>query len=433
VADDVQEMYTTNTEAQPKKRSFMRSSLPWFIMAHFGHHLLTALPNPLLPSIRTEFGLDYTRASFVTSAFSLSAAAGQIPSGIAADRIKPVVLIAIGTLGVALGGILVGLSHTYIMLLVLLVLMGLMTGGYPPASAPLILASVDPAQRGRALGMHLVGGNSSFFIAPIIAGLIMTALPQFGWRAPFIALAVPTAIFGLIFYIYLTRGAGKGHSDVARKRIASENPPQPGYKRRLIAYLITMIVGGGAGMSVNSFITLYMSDVLMKDLPKTVSEPRAAMLISIMYLPGIFGGPILGGWISDRIGSAKVVIVTSVISGLVFFGIKSFPLGFAFYSMLFIMGLNMAIRMPVTEVFVMSQTPAKSRSTIFGLYYSTMQYTGAIFAPIMGGLIQKYGFDTMYTFSAIAVTAVAVITAFFYWDAKDHYSDPGVPASAPVR
>lgn len=402
-------------------------------MAHFGHHLLTALPSPLLPSIRTEFGLNYTQSSIVTSAFSLSAAAGQIPSGWMADRIKPAILIAIGTVGVAVGGILIGLSQTYIMLLVLLVLTGLMTGGYHPASTPLILASVDPEKRGRALGLHLVGGNSSFFIAPIVAGLIMTGLPQFGWRGPFIGLAAPTAIFGIIFYIYLTRRGGKGHADAARKRIASENPPQPGYKRRLIAYLITMVVGGGAGMSVNAFLTLYMTDVLMADIPRSVSEPRAAMLISIMYIPGVIGAPILGGWISDRIGSVKVVIATSIISGLVIFGIKSATMGPGFYAILFIMGLNMAIRMPVTEVFIMSQTPAKNRSTIFGIYYSTMQYTGAIFAPIMGGMIDKYGFDPIYTFSAIAVTSVSVITSLFYIDAKDHYSDPTAPSPSPVR
>jgi MFS family permease len=405
----------------------MWTSLPWFIMAHFGHHLLTALPNPLLPAIRTEFGLDYTHASLVTSAFSLSAAAGQIPSGWLADRIKPAVLIAIGTLGVAVGGILIGLSQTYIMLLVLLVLTGLMTGGYHPASTPLILSSVEPQQRGRALGFHLVGGNSSFFIAPIIAGLLMTALPQYGWRGPFLILAVPTAIFGLIFYIYLTRRGGKGHADAARKRLASEKPPQPGYKRRLIAYLIMMIVGGGAGMSVNAFLTLYMVDKL------GASDARAASLISILYFPGVLGGPIIGGWISDRIGSVKVVIATSIISGLVVFGVKSFALGFGFYAMLFVMGLNMAIRMPVTEVFIMSQAPAKNRSTIFGIYYSTMQYTGAIFAPIMGGFIQRYGFNTMFTFSAIAVTSVAVITSLFIGDAKDHYSDPTAPSPAPAR
>jgi len=276
---------------------------------------------------------------------------------------------------------------------------------------------VEPKQRGRALGLHLLGGNSSFFVAPLVAGPILAA---WGWRAPFLVLAVPTAIFGLIFYIYLTRHGGMAHVARARQRAAEEKPPQPGYKRRLIAYLVMMVLGGGAGMSVNAFLTLYMSDVLMKDLPKAVSEPRAAMLMSLMYLPGVFGGTILGGWISDRIGTVKVIITTSIISGLIIFGIRSATMGFGFYVILFIMGLNMAIRMPVTEVFIMGQTPAKNRSTIYGVYYFTMQYTGAIFAPIMGWLIQnKYTFDQMFLFSAIAVTAISVGTSFFIWDAKD--------------
>jgi FSR family fosmidomycin resistance protein-like MFS transporter len=393
-------------------------------MAHFGHHLLTALPNPLLPAIRTEFGLSYTQASFVTLSFALAGGAGQLPSGRLADRINPAILIAIGTLGVAVGGILVGISHTYVMLLVFLVLTGLMTGGYHPASTPLILSSVEPKVRGRALGLHLLGGNSSFFIAPIVAGLVMTALPGWSWHGPFIVLAVPTAVFGLIFYIYLTRRGGKGHADAARRRMAGENPPQPGYKRRLIAYLVMMVLGGGVGMSLNSFLTLYMVDIL------GASDARAASLISILYLPGVFGGPIIGGWLSDRLGSVRIVIATSIISGLIIYALKWVNLGFSLYAVLFIMGLNMAIRMPVTEVFIMSQTPARNRSTIYGVYYFTMQYTGAIFAPIMAGLIERFSFHTMYTYAAAIVTVVAVITSCFYWDANDNYATgPGVPTS----
>jgi FSR family fosmidomycin resistance protein-like MFS transporter len=388
----------------------MRSSLPWFIMAHFAHHLLTALPGPLLPAIRTAFGLNYTQASFVTTAFALSGGAGQLPAGWLADRISPSVLIAIGTLGVAVGGIFVGIAPTYVMLLVFMVIMGLMTGGYHPASTPLILASVEPKLRGRALGLHLLGGNSSFFIAPLIAGPILAA---WGWRAPFIVMAIPTAIFGLIFYIYLTRRGGMTHVARARQRVAEEKPPQPGYKRRLIAYLIMIIVGGGAGMSVAVFLTLYMTDVL------GTSDAEAAMLMSIMFLPGVFGGTILGGWMSDRIGTVKVIIATGLVSGLIIFGLKSATLGFGFYTVLFVMGLNMAVRMPVTEVFIMGQTPARHRSTIYGVYYFTMQYTGAIFAPIMGGFIERYGFDTIFTFSAIVVTTVAVVTSLFILDAKD--------------
>ena len=193
----------------------MWTSLPWFIMAHFGHHLLTALPQPLLPSIRSEFNLNYEQSAIVTTSFALSGGAAQLPSGWLADRINPVILLAIGTLGVAVGGILVGISTTYIMLIIFMVIMGLMTGGYHPASTPMILSSVEPKVRGRALGLHLFGGNFSFFISPIIAGGIMSLWPALNWRGPFIILAIPTAIFGLIFYIYLTRRGGKGHVEIS--------------------------------------------------------------------------------------------------------------------------------------------------------------------------------------------------------------------------
>ena len=50
-----------------------------------------------------------------------------------------------------------------------------------------------------------------------------------------------------------------------------------------------------------------------------------------------------------------------------------------------------------------------------------MQYTGAVFAPILGGPIEKYGFATIYTIASIIIVAVAIITSVFIWDAKDHY------------
>jgi MFS family permease len=378
------------------------------MLAHAAHHLLTALPQPLLPYIQQEFQLNYMKSAVVTSAFSLSAGAAQLPSGWLADHIGPTILITTGILGVAIGGALVGISHTYIMLIVCLIFMGLMSGGYHPAATPLISASVPPNQRGRALGFHLIGGNSSFFLAPIIAGGIAGVL---GWRGPFLILAVPASILGILFYIYLTRRGGKTYVDEVKRRKVDESLPQPGYKRRLIAYLVMMFVGGGAVASVNAFLTLYMVNEL------GASKELAAMLLSVVYSSGLWAGPI-GGYISDRIGSVKVIIFTGLLNGLLIFALKSVTMGFGLYAVLWLRGLNQAVRSPVTEVFIISQTPAKHRSTIFGVYYSTMQYTGAIFAPIMGILLDRYGFDVLWTYSAIAVTAVAVITSLFIWDAR---------------
>ncbi len=392
-----------------KPRSFFLSSLPFFILAHATHHLLTALPQPMQPFMQDEFRLSKAQLGGVTAAFSLSSGASQLPAGWLADRIGPTWLITMGVLGVGIGGVLVGLSHSYIMLLVTLVLTGLMAGGYHPASTPLISLSVPANQRGRALGLHLIGGNSSFFLAPLIAGGIAAA---WGWRGSFIALAIPTIILGIFFFIYLKKRYGEAHIEAMKRKQMEERPPQPGYKRRLIAFLTMMVVGGGAGASVNAFLPVYIKEVL------GASNEVSAMSLSIIFSSGLWAGPV-GGWISDRIGSTKVIIVTGILSGLIIFALKEVSLGWGLWIVLWVLGVIQAVRFPVTEVFIMSQSPARNRSTIYGVYYSTMQYTGAIFAPIMGGFIDRFGYATMFSFSAWAVTAVAVVTAIFIWDAKD--------------
>jgi MFS family permease len=301
------------------------------------------------------------------------------------------------------------------MFLVFLTLMGFMTAGYHPASTPMILAAVEPEKRGRALGLHLLGGNSSFFVAPIVASGIMALWPSMSYRGPFIILSIPTAIFGVIFYIYLTKRGGLVQVNVAKRKAAEEKPPQPGYKRRLWAYLFQMIVGGGAGMSVQALMGLYMVDRL------GATDANVPWIMAINFLPGVVGGTILGGWISDRIGAIRIIITTAILSGLLIFWVRaSTTINFAFFLLLFIMGVNNAIRMPVTEVFIMGQTPAKNRATIYGIYYFTMQYTGAIFAPIYGWLVPNhYSYEQVFLFSAIAVTVVSVVTSLFIWDAKD--------------
>ena len=76
--------------------------------------------------MRDYFKIEtYTKASTIPLAFSLASATGQLPAGWFADRFGPTPLIIIGTLGVAVAGVLVGLSPNFVMLLVFLIESGL--------------------------------------------------------------------------------------------------------------------------------------------------------------------------------------------------------------------------------------------------------------------------------------------------------------------
>ena len=388
---------------EPRSRLFFTGMLPLFVLAHFAHHLLTALPIPLLPFIRKEFSLDYTQSALVLSAFSLSYGISQVPAGWFADRVGPRILITVGICGVALGGVLVGLSQTYIMMIIFLVLMGLVGGGYHPAAAPLISASVDSKNRGRALGFHVIGGSGSYFLAPIIAASIAAA---WGWRSSFLGLALPTLVFGILFYALLGRKGGMSRSGREESGHQEETSPDPGNVRRIVAFIIMGVFTGGVMSSSMSFVPLYMVDHF------GISEETAAKYLAIVFSAGLWAGP-LGGYLSDRFGRVPIIVATSFLAGILVYLLKVVTYSLGMGVLLLAFGIIMFVRMPVSEAFVISQTSIRHRSTVYGIYYFTMMEAGAIFAPVMGYFLDHFGFHTSFTIASVTAITVTFICSFF--------------------
>ncbi len=364
---------------------------------------------PLLPFIRNNFALDYTQAGLVVSVFSLSYGIGQLPAGWLADRIGPRILITIGICGVALAGFLVGLSQTYIMLIVLLALMGVAGGGYHPSAAPMISASVEPKNRGRALGFHLIGGSGSFFLAPLIAAAIAAT---WGWRGSFIGLAVPTMIFGITFYVLLGRRAKMSKTQQTITNHHDETPSPPGYLRRLVIFMILTTFTQAVTFSAIAFIPLFLVDHF------GVGEGTAAAFLSIIYSAGLWASP-LGGYLSDRLGRVPVVLATCLITGPLIYllNLVSYSLGIG--ALLLIIGIVIYIRMPASESYIIGQAPERHRSMIYGIYYSAGIEGGAILTLVMGYLINRFGFYSSFTIASIAVVVMTLICSVFLWGKQD--------------
>jgi len=79
------------------------------------HYLLGALLTPLLPFIRDEFVLDYTQAGLLLSVYSWAYGISQLPAGYLANRVGLRLIMTIGISGVAVVGLLVGLSTSLIL------------------------------------------------------------------------------------------------------------------------------------------------------------------------------------------------------------------------------------------------------------------------------------------------------------------------------
>ncbi|MFC1937569.1 MFS transporter [Chloroflexota bacterium] len=383
--------------------------VPLFLLAHLSHHLMTALPVPLLPFIRDDFSLSYTESGFLLSAFSLSYGLSQLPAGWLADRIGARMLITIGICGVALAGLLVGLSQTYLMVVFFMVLMGVVGGGYHPAAPPLLAASVDLEKRGRAFGFHSIGGGASFFLAPLLAAGIATA---WGWRSPFIALALPTLLFGIVFYVLLGRHPATKRAAPVRQGGRTEVSLPSHQWRRLIPFLVLNTITPALTFSVVSFIPLWMVDYF------GTSKETAAFSLALLYSAGLWAG-LLGGYLSDRFGGVVVTLAVSFIAGLSIYLLNVVPYGVAVGAVLVIIGMANYIRMPASESYIVSHTSPHHRSTLFGIYYFLGMEGVGLLTPVIGYLIDQFGFYISFSIAALALVAVTLVCTIFLWGSRD--------------
>ncbi len=337
----------------------------------------------------------------MVSAFSLTYGISQLPAGWLTDRVGARIMITIGICGVAVAGFFVGLSLGYFVILVFMALMGLAGGGYHPAAPPIIAAAVEPKKRGRALGMHTIGGGASYFIAPIIAAAIASV---WGWRAAFISLAIPATIFGILFYIVIGRISAK--RDAAGVMSETSVPAEPGRWQRLVFVIVMSTFTQAVLSSIVAFVPLFMVDHF------GVSKTVAASFLSVYYAAGLWVGP-LGGYFSDRVGSVPLLVGVCLIAGPVVYLLSLVSHAVAFGALIFILGIITYVRMPVSESYIVGQTTLRNRSTVLGIYYFGTQEGAGILTAVIGYLVDHFGFRSVFTVSGASVLLVALLCSIW--------------------
>lgn len=386
-------------------RRYLSGILPLFFFAHFGHHVVGAMLRPLMPMIRTDFGLSYTQSGLLMSVFSLTSGISQLPAGWLADRFGSRLMVLVSVSGVALAGFLIGIFHSYTVLIIFLVLAAVLGGGYHPSSIAAISVSVPSEYRGRAFGFHFIGGSSAFWIVPLLAAPIAVA---WGWRSPYLILTIPTVILGIVLYIIIGR---RRQTEAVESHIAdSEGAMTP---ERIpwgqLAPFVTMSVAiGTIAYSVLAYISLYAVDTL------GVTEAVAAMLVAITPAVGLFAAPV-GGYLSDRFGSVPVLLIISAFAIPLVYLLGKAPNITILVALLVAIGIVSSARMPTSESYIAGKTPPRRRATLFGIYFFAGTEASGLLTPVVGNLIDRFGFSASFTMASVAMTAVAVVCSIFLW------------------
>lgn len=403
-----------------RKRLF--GMLAIFVLAHWGHHLLSSIVPPLLPFMRTTFNLDVAQAGGLVSAFTIAYGVSQMPAGWLADRLGQRLLITLGISGAALAGFLIGIAPNYGALIALMVLMGLLGGGYHPASAPLVSGLVEPARRGWALGIHQIGGTASNLSAPLFAAVLAAYL---GWRSAFMIQGDAVFVLGIALYLLIgsPKQNGAGASTIAAQGVGKSTVPQPA-KANLITYAV---MGSGGQVfigSVIAFVPLFVVDKL------GASPALGAALQSVVFLGGLPAGPI-AGYFADRIGAERMLVIAGLAAGPVIYSLNLVSSIWSGIPVFLALGALMFVLMPATEIYIINQTTDTNRSTALGIYYACSRGGSGFLTLGIGYLIKSLGFPPAFLAAgaALLILVIGCLAFLRYRGGKKAGETPGYETS----
>ena len=287
----------------------MRS--PWFILTIVLSASMAAPLNqfkvpPVMPLLMEAFGQSAARAGLLMSLFAISGLILALPAGFIFQRLGHQLTGMIAILSLIVGSTLGAFSTGLDTMLLSRFIEGAGMS-FMSVVAPAIIAlwfSAD--QRGRAMGIWAVwvplGSTIMFLLAPLL-------VEHWAWQGVWWFGFFYTVVVGLLFYLFIGSGP----------RLSSEqNPPDStnasmgrglrGVLRNRDLWLISLLFGCFNFVYI-AFMT--WTPTFLHQI-RGASVARASFLVSITSILTMVACPI-AGWISDKLGSRKIICVTPMI------------------------------------------------------------------------------------------------------------------------
>jgi len=368
--------------------------------AHFVSHYYILLLAPLMPFVRAEYGVSYTEIGLAFAAFNIVSAALQTQAGFLVDWLGARILLIAGLLIGAAAFAVVGLTHSFWLLVAMFGLAGVGNTVYHPADYALLSQHVRSERIGQAFSIHTFAGMLGSAATPP-AALMMQAM--WGWRGAMIG----AAALGLIAVVFLI--VTRDH-EPARPLIrkADAGAAATDWQVLLSApillslgffVLLAMISAGINNYSVVAFGALYGTPV----------ETANAALTGNLLLSAI--GVLVGGALVGRTRRHSLVASLGLAAAAAFtLLVAEVDLSaVALIAAMSAAGFFFGLLMPSRDMIVREATPPGSFGKVFG-FVTTGFNIGGIVAPLVFGAIMDHGSPRWLFLTVAALTLAAIAT-----------------------
>ena len=353
------------------------------------HIMATTLP-ALSPLVKDEFQLSNTYVGALSFTFAMATGAGSIISGFLADRYDSLRLVSYGFFGTALFVALLFLARDFLALSAVFIGMGFMLSLYHPSALSYISNTIQ-LRRGRAFGLHEVGGSIGLAIAPLAAGIISLYL---NWRFAYLFWVFPMLFFTLL--LHAISNELHPHHHTVRPLLSTLRTLRQDAVVLMRIYLIEGLFGFIIGGAL-TFIPIFLNEY------KGVGA-QFAVILAFVFTGGGAIGKFLGGHLADIIGERRVMAAGFFIIAPLFFVAPLLPLFWCVLT-LALAGIVFPAVLPAILTTISKLVEPSQRGMAFGLLMFAGFGFGSTSRLILGVVSDAFGISTV--FYPIVIAAMA--------------------------
>lgn len=256
---------------------------------------------PVLPNYARHFGVSIAAATFVITAFAAMRLVGAPPAGLLVQRMGERRVYISGLLIVAVSTGACAFAQTYTQLLLFRSLGGLGSAMFTVSSLGLMIRISPPDARGRVAGLFASG-----FLVGSVGGPVLGSLTAgFGLSAPFLIYGAALLVAAAVVFVSLRNSELAAPVDDDAPKVSIRKVLQhPAYR----AALFSNFASGWSSIGLRiALVPLFVVDALGH-------SAGAAGLALATFAIGNVSAVVPSGYLSDRIGRRKLVIVGLTVS-----------------------------------------------------------------------------------------------------------------------
>jgi MFS family permease len=347
-----------------------------------------------LPAVQAEFGVARSDASLPYALTMIGFGLGGIVMGRLADRFGVMVPVLVGSVCLGLGFIAAGASSS---LWQFALVQGLVIGflGTSSTFAPLVADTSlwFTRRRGIAVAICASGNYLAGAVWPPVLQLFFDAA---GWRATFAGVGVFCLAAGVPLALALRRRPPVLHSPAAAGAAVAAGHRQLGLRPATLLVLLSV-----AGISCCVAMSMPQVHIVAYCTDLGYAAARGAEMLSVMLGFGIVSR-LASGWICDRIGGLRTLLLGSALQGVALVLFLPFDSLASLYAVSALFGLFQGGIVPSYAIIVREYFPPREAGVNVGIVLMC-----TLLGMALGGWLTGLIFDLTGSYRAAFVHGIA--------------------------